>query len=372
VILLREQGRVKTLGRFISWDKEDRQKALAGWAGSLDFRQGRGVLSVSQRDLNYLGSGAVNKFSEMMKLFRKHLTDKVAESLKPVQAQRLIVIPHRELALIPYWDLMDQCESIRSVTVAPSLNVFRLCLERKREIRGPSVMVSDKTKSLPQALKEIDYVRKVREDNSVVAPDSFAELKSTSEGCSLLHIAAHGLFNPENPYFSGFLAAEREDAKDIFTQYASLPSLKLSNEPRPGSIRLMTVAECMAELSLNSCRLAVLSTCESGIARPHGGGEMTGLPTSLLVAGAKSVIASLWPVNDAATAYLMECFYDIWEGGTGEEASPSAALSQARQKLRNADPMMIRNRLGNVNLPGNSRPFSESIYADAFQCFGSW
>jgi len=371
VILLREEGRIKTLGRFISWDKEDRQKALAGWAGSLDFRQGRGVLSVSQRDLNYLGAAAVDRFNEMMKLFRRHLTDKVAEILKPVQAKRLIVIPHRELALIPYWDLMDRCKSIRSVTVAPSLNVFRLCLERKREARGPSVLVSDKTKSLAQAVKEIDYVRKVREDNSVVAPDSFAELKSTSEGCSLLHIAAHGLFNPENPYFSGFLAAVQEDAKDIFAQYATLPSLELSNEPKPGSIRLMTVAECMAELSLNSCRLAVLSTCESGIARPHGGGEMTGLPTSLLVAGAKSVIASLWPVNDTATAYLMHCFYEIWEGGVGKEPSASAALAHARLKLQTADHDEIGFRLGTIKLPEQFLPFSDPIYTDAFQCFGS-
>jgi tetratricopeptide (TPR) repeat protein len=47
-------------------------------------------------------------------------------------------------------------------------------------------------------------------------------------------------------------------------------------------------------------------------------------------------------------------------------------VAQARLKLKTANPDDIRNRLGDVNLPGNSQPFSESIYADAFQCFGSW
>ena len=373
VTLFRENnGPLKTSGRFISWDSKDRQEALSRWTGNLDFRQGRGILSISQRDLNYLGASKGDSFSELMRLLRKHLADRLVEIIKPVQTQRLIVVPHRELALIPYWDVMDRCESIQSITVAPSLNVLRLCLERKRQSRGLSVLVGDKTRTLPQAQKEIEYVKTVRNDTRVAAPDSFDEFKQSSEGCSLLHIAAHGLFNPNNPYLSGFLISERETAKDLFVQYASLPSLELSDEPKPGSIRLMTVAECMAELSLNSCRLAVLSTCESGIARPHGGGEMTGLPASLLVAGAKSVIASLWPVNDTATAYLMQCFYDIWEGGTGEEPSPSASLAHARLKLRNANPKTIRNRLGDVKLPEGSRPFSDPIYTDAFQCFGSW
>ena len=99
---------------------------------------------------------------------------------------------------------------------------------------------------------------------------------------------------------------------------------------------------------------------------------MTGLPASLLVAGAKSVIASLWPVNDTATAYLMLCFYDIWEGGGGKETNPSTALAEARAKLRKANSKDIRNRLGDVKLPTNAQPFSDPIYTNAFQCFGSW
>src|SRR5262249_52019524 len=118
---------------------------------------------------------------------------------------------------------------------------------------------------------------------------------------------------------------------------------------------------------------AVLSTCESGLARPHGGGEMTGLPSALLVAGAKSVIASLWPVHDKATALLMHYFYDRWAGGMGKETSPLRALAEARQELQSADREEIRSVLGTTaNIPQGALPFAHPIYTDAFQCFGSW
>jgi len=119
--------------------------------------------------------------------------------------------------------------------------------------------------------------------------------------------------------------------------------------------------------------LAILSTCESGMARQHGGGELVGLPNSLLVAGAKSVIASLWPVHDTATALLMHYFYATWEGGSGRESSPARALSGARHKLRTATRKDIRNVLGTtVNIPEGDIPFDHPIYSDAFHCFGSW
>lgn len=373
VVLSREKGGpLKTAGEFISWPVDERREPLARWTGNLDFRQGRGAISVDERHLSYIGTRPVGRFEELMSLFRQHLVNYLVKLLNPVQARKLIIIPHRELALIPYWDLMDRCGSVRSITLAPSLNVLRLCVERKRQTRGPTVLVDDKTNTLAQAGEEIKYVKQLRADNTVVEPDSFDDLKDSVKDCSLLHIAAHGRFNQDNPYLSGFLASEHEHAKDIFAQYASVPFLDLSSEPGPRSIRLMTVAECMANLSLNSCRLAVISTCESGIARLHGGGEMTGLPTSLLVAGAKSVIASLWPVNDTATAYLMTCFYDIWEGGGGKEADLSTALAGARMKLRTATADEIKNRLPDANVPPGAQPFSDPTYTDAFQCFGSW
>ena len=103
---------------------------------------------------------------------------------------------------------------------------------------------------------------------------------------------------------------------DLFDQYVGR-GIEPVEKAVQGGGRLLTVAHIMT-MSLRNCRLAVLSACESGIPRQHGGGEMTGLPASLLIAGAQFAIASLWPVRDAAAALLMSSFYDTWEGGRGQ------------------------------------------------------
>jgi len=141
----------------------------------------------------------------------------------------------------------------------------------------------------------------------------------------------------------------------------------------PHGARVLTVAEIMGEFSLRFCRLAVLSACESGLAREHAGGEMTGLPASLLVAGAKSVIASLWPVQDEATRLLMQSFYSNWHPGDGLENSPAQALADARNWLRALTESEARSLLGrDAQIPPGAQPFNHPYFTDAFQCFGSW
>jgi len=374
VVMYRNNGEeVVTKGKLISWDRDERQKALAQWTGNTDFYQHRGKLSITQRDAVRLEAGQTSRLERLLNTFQMHMMNELVKMVEEIGPEKIVVIPHRELAIIPYWGIVSQCHSVESITLVPSMNVLRLCLARQRSVRGPSVLVSDLTNTLPQAANEISVVRQARRDNIVAEPSTINDLLQTSQKCSLLHISAHGYFNTENPYYSGFLAAKHEKSKGIFVQYATLPSFQLSEKPDSQSIRLMTVAECMTMLSLESCRLAILSTCESGMARQHGGGELVGLPNSLLVAGAKSVIASLWPVHDTATALLMHYFYATWEGGSGRESSPARALSGARHKLRTATRKDIRNVLGTtVNIPEGDIPFDHPIYSDAFHCFGSW
>lgn len=371
--LYRQESHLVTHGEFISWNRQERLQALSQWTGNTDFHHERGKLSISQRDAVHIGSQRASGLERLLRVFGEKLIEQLAHILSQTQARKLVVIPHRELALIPYWELLERCSSLQSLTLAPSLNVLHLCLLRRRSPQGPSVLVRDLTGTLAQAGGEIEMVRRVRRGADVIETDSIAALQRAAEQCALLHIAAHGLFNPDNPYYSGLLAGRPDAAKSIFAQYAALPSFQISAKPESQSIRLLTVAECMAELPLDTCRLAILSTCESGIARQHGGGELTGLPNALLVAGAKSVIASLWPVHDTATALLMHYFYDVWEGGSGNEPSPARALAEARRRLWAATREDVQGTLGAaVSLPPGDTPFSHPIYSDAFHCFGSW
>jgi CHAT domain-containing protein len=120
--------------------------------------------------------------------------------------------------------------------------------------------------------------------------------------------------------------------------------------------------------------LVVLSACESGVPRIHSGGELTGLPNAFLLAGAKSVIASLWKVDDRAAYLLMRYFYEEWTGGRGTESSPAVALGRARRRLRQTDRATAETLLGSHGLSDRDGeyPFHHPGYADAFHCYGAW
>ncbi len=199
---------------------------------------------------------------------------------------------------------------------------------------------------------------------------SFATLAAA---CSLLHVAGHGKFNAENPYESGIPIVPADEARSYFARYTPVSEFRPTPEPLAGSLRLLTAAACMSEPRLDACRLAVLSTCESGIPRQHAGGELLGLPNALLLAGAKSVVASLWRVHDAAAFLLMKFLYEVWKGGSGTEPSPARALTLARRRLRRTSRTEASALLkDDASIPPGEFPFADPAYADAFQCYGSW
>src|SRR5206468_5485488 len=88
-------------------------------------------------------------------------------------------------------------------------------------------------------------------------------------------------------------------------------------------------AEALVELPLEGMRLCVLSACATGLGEPVGlaGEGVQGLPRALHLAGCPDVVASLWNVNDKASAALMAKFYHgLWQEGK----TPLEALRQAQ------------------------------------------
>jgi len=82
-------------------------------------------------------------------------------------------------------------------------------------------------------------------------------------------------------------------------------------------------------LKLNT-GLIVMSACETGLGTLEGGDEVIGLSRSFIFAGTASIMASLWKVDDLATAVLVKRFFRYLQEGN----SPSLALKKAQQIVR--------------------------------------
>ena len=128
---------------------------------------------------------------------------------------------------------------------------------------------------------------------------------SSSRG--VVHLACHGEFFPSRPMSS--------------TLYLS------KGASRDG---LLKAAEIFG-MDFRRSRLVTLSGCETGRLDFGPGDDPVGIGTAFLHSGARTLLVSLWKVEDEATAYLMRSFYTTWlKKGHGNLA---AALRQAKLKM---------------------------------------
>jgi CHAT domain-containing protein len=138
------------------------------------------------------------------------------------------------------------------------------------------------------------------------AEASPARLAGDLKAYSIVHLAAHGYVDREFPQRSGIALA--------FT---------------PGHDGYFTIANTLdVDLDAN---LVVLSACETGQGEVLRGEGVQSLARAFLYAGARGVVASLWPVDDRATAELMESLY---RRALGQDPSLPQALREAKLEVR--------------------------------------
>ena len=159
--------------------------------------------------------------------------------------------------------------------------------------------------ALDSAKEEVEAVATVLPRVTVTVDTNATEagLVRSLPSVGLAHIAAHAELTADAPMFSRLLLG--------------------AGDTGDGALEAAEIAA----LDLARVELVVLSACDSATA--FGSGRDGSLARAFLAAGAGAVVASLWPVNDAATAEFMKAFY----GALATGADKAAALDQARQHL---------------------------------------
>lgn len=196
------------------------------------------------------------------------------------------------------------------------------------ETRG--IMRGDMLGKLPNSFKEVNDIAQLLSANGnhpkVISGTSATEKSFISRSGKkdyILHVSTHGFFHDSGTFTnpmqnSGLLFANSQ-------KYWMSDNLASSINDTDGILR----ADEIAKLDLSGCRLAVLSACQTGLGEYNSEG-VYGLQRAFKLAGAKSVLMSLWSIDDKATAELMTEFYRNLI--TGQE--PDEALVVAQRALR--------------------------------------
>ena len=185
--------------------------------------------------------------------------------------------------------------------------------ERGLEVDADSLN-PDKIQPLVYSKEELNYLNEIAGNGALIARGfdaSRALLERTDfSRYAILHFATHGLFDPKDRKKLGFYLSMVDEA----------------GKDEDGFITMQDVYNLRVPVSL-----VVLSACRTGLGEDVRGEGLIGLTRGFMHAGASSVVASLWKVDDEATAELMKYFYTnmLTKG-----MRPAAALRDAQNTLR--------------------------------------
>ena len=240
------------------------------------------------------GSGRGTYRLDLAEIGRRLETRLLGESSRLLGGGPVIVVPTGRLHAVP-WGLMPSLRE-RPTAVAPSASAWL----RARRAAAPEeqrvVLVGGPRLATGDA--EIRHLA-ARYPDAVVLSDGNAvaeRVMAAMDGAWLVHVAAHGTFRADSPLFS---------------------AIELDDGP-------LTVYD-LERLKRAPYRV-ILGSCSSGVGATVGADELLGLVSALISLGSAGVVASVVPVNDAATVPLMIALHDQLR----RKAGLAEALTQAR------------------------------------------
>ena len=233
---------------------------------------------------------------------------------------RVVVVPQGVLGYLPFAALRDGLRGrylvedlgVMTVPSAASLVALRRLAEDQSSAQGGVVALAPFPEDLPGTSAELAGIARAVKETQELRGSRATEIavRGLVGGGRVLHLATHGVLNPDNPLFS-----------------------RIELRPSAGGTTVgdgrLEVHEVLG-LSVGS-PLVYLSGCETALG-PMGpftrGDELVTLAQSFLFAGARGVVATLWRVPDVGSIPLVEAFYRHLR-----RRSPADALAQAQRDL---------------------------------------
>lgn len=235
---------------------------------------------------------------------KTHLNALHTQLIRPLESslqnRNLIIVPQGGLHYLPFHALyngsrylIENCE----VSYAPSATIFQHCLHRREHGLDRALLIGVSDEQTPRIHDEIRLISGIFSDTTAFVEDAATAdaLRLHSAAADVVHLACHGQFRSDNPLFSALLLA------DGWFTVRDAYSLRLNNA------------------------LVTLSACETGANVVAPGDELIGLARGFFSAGARSVLLSLWMVDDEATNQMMVDFYREMKAGSSLSTSLRAA-----------------------------------------------
>jgi CHAT domain-containing protein len=167
---------------------------------------------------------------------------------------------------------------------------------------------------LPFSREEATAIADIAGHRGVFEATDFQASRATAlEGAlrnhRIIHFATHGVVDTERPALTGLVLSQFDER----------------GVPQNGYVRLTDIYNMRLDADL-----VVLSACQTALGKEIAGEGVVGIARAFMYAGAPRVVATLWEVNDAATAELMKLFY---RGVLIQNRPPAAALRLAQLEM---------------------------------------
>lgn len=210
--------------------------------------------------------------------------------------RNVIVIPHGALHYLPFAALQDKEGRFLidrfSMRFLPSASVLRYLRQAMPKKSAERLFVLGNPDLGDPAL-DLQFADAEARQVAALFPESQALFRQDASKSNFrkfgvlfprIHFATHGKFQADEPLKSGLYLAKGADTEGVLT-VSEIYSMNLDAD------------------------LVTLSACETGLGKITNGDDVVGLTRGFLYAGSRSIVASLWSVDDKATAQLMTAFY---------------------------------------------------------------